>query len=118
MPAPSPTASLTSTAPAASTTILAPSPTASLPSPLLSPRVGILASTSLLAGPGHSFAVLQSILLGTVVDLIGRSPDAIWLYVTVVQSGMRGWIESRYVKVPYNVTRLPIQVFLPATARP
>ena len=64
-------------------------------------------TVSLRNGPGSTFAILGTISGGTVVSVVGRSEDAVWLQI-VPPSGITGWVLAAFVDVLGDVSQLAV----------
>lgn len=59
------------------------------------------------AGPGVSYAILDSLPRGTVVQLLGRNSGSSWAKVRLA-SGAEGWMSTRYLISNMRFSSLPI----------
>jgi uncharacterized protein YraI len=68
-----------------------------------------LNTITLRNGPGTRFTPLGTIARGTMVAVVGRSEDDHWLQVRYPpNSDLRGWVDSRFLEVNGDVTRLVV----------
>ena len=68
--------------------------------------------TNLRTGPGSSFSSLRKLSFGESVQVIGRTPDQLWLLVTTSDS-LEGWVGSSLVD-----TDQPVEIVYVATPAP
>ncbi|MCH7719317.1 MAG: SH3 domain-containing protein [Chloroflexi bacterium] len=64
-------------------------------------------TVSLRNGPGVTFAILGTISGGTVVSVVGRSEDSVWLQI-VPPSGITGWVLAAFVNVLGDISQLAV----------
>jgi uncharacterized protein YraI len=58
-------------------------------------------------GPGVTFPVITRLPRNTALTLLGRSNDALWVYVAIA-GGTQGWVSARYIITTVIVPNLPI----------
>lgn len=77
----------------------------------------LLDKLAVFAQPSNSSQVIQSVAIGEVLPLLGRTPANEWFEVNV--RGQRGWIDAAYTSRLGNCDLLPVTgevVFIPTTA--
>ena len=75
-----------------------------------------VSKANLRSGPGEVYPVITTYPAGTQMNVLGRSRDGTWLYVTT-PDGRMGWIEVRTVDVKFNIGDLS-EVAAPPTPTP
>jgi hypothetical protein len=57
--------------------------------------------------PGTAGFIVAFLPAGTILDLVGRTADNVWLQV-VTDEGQRGWVMTQFVDVFINLDSLPV----------
>lgn len=120
-PIPSLTQRLTATIRPTSTDIPTFTPTATLtlipptasdtPTPTIVPTVGGIISSieriNVRSGPSTNDAVLTGLNAGSGVQIIGQNTDGSWYNIRILETGLEGWVASRFVRVENTPTPFP-----------
>lgn len=100
---------LASPTPVPATPTLAPTPTQT-PAPTPTPQVTgeIKTNARLRAGPGQENVVINGLLTGEPVIILGANSERTWLYV-LTPNGEEGWVFAELVKLPVPLEQIPLK---------
>jgi uncharacterized protein YraI len=59
-------------------------------------------------GDSDDFNIIFTLSSGDKVNVVGRNEAGSWVYVTVPQSNIKGWMSTRYLWISVPVTWLPV----------
>ncbi|MGB7337931.1 MAG: SH3 domain-containing protein [Phototrophicaceae bacterium] len=96
--------------PTATLTLIPPTPS-DTPTPTLTPTVvGIISAIERInvrSGPTTNDPVITGLNAGSGVQIIGQNTDGSWYNIRILESGLEGWIASRFVRVENTPTPFP-----------
>jgi uncharacterized protein YraI len=70
------------------------------------------------SGPGINYTQVSRISYGDIVRVIGRDTIGRWVEIEAPSVGVRGWVNSRYVRINEDILTLPVNFDMPSSSSP